>query len=1083
MMNTFELKHIFGDLGTMAMLHITPEEKLVYAMELLKQTLDLMTCHLMIVDHLGISRFFTDIDEKTKKKLKDITNKSVENNISSNIEILKQYWTIVRLRSDVTIYISKDTPLEYNHLANHMVVFSMFIEHALQLIEHHRAYEKLLGDKELLENILNKIPDMIAVKNLERTFIFANKSANATFADQYTTIVGKNVKEIYPEKNQEFVYALDQETYQNETVTKDFKMKVSKGMIHVESERHVLHNRNQDVIGILSINRDIEDKIEIESKLDKSLSFQDILIKIALEFINVEDEKADESISGALKMIGESIKADRVYVFNYDFDHLVTNNTHEWCAEGIPPEIQNLQNIPLEDIKDFWLTMHQEGKPVIIEKVEDLNHDSQVYQILSMQNIKALLTIPLIHGKKLIGFVGFDIMTELTFWSAEDQKLLQILAELIVNLMINQSKNNELKLEKMHANQANHAKSSFLANMSHEIRTPLSGIYSSVNLLSNTNMDEKQKQYLDIAKISVESLSGIVNDILDLSKIESGKYDVNMTSFCLENELFQIIKMQEFIIREKGLKFEFNFDYGINHEILFDRLLLRQIVLNLLNNAIKFTNFGTIELAASLIQSDDNSYMIRFSITDTGVGISEEALQFITEPFYQADSSASKRHAGTGLGLSIVTQLLKQFDSQLDIYSMINQGTTFSFNLLFSKTEPRFKNHPLIQSHPEMIVLYDEISNVHRNLFESIGFEVTYVSLIDNETIEKNYFDYIIYEARLFDLSIDDTKKHRHQFGKSNAVTIIFDSSSLDAPLSSLAEKQIDYLFPEIITRDKILDTLSLSTQTNQKVSASTLDDYKDKYMNLQVLVVDDNRINRQAIKSILEVSGLTVSTASSGQEAINMIQKNTYKIVFMDIQMPNMDGYETTKIIRELNFSKEKMSIIALTANAQQMVLDKSIQSGMNGKINKPFTMDELFGVIDEQLLAFGRQRKLKIEIPKQLLPFSEKKFTDLFSSKTNVGLKLIEAFIEDYPSDLERLRDAILAKDIKNITKEAHYFKGSASYVSAERVVWLCELIQSESTLENELIMSQIFEKINLEILSWSSCINRWKSKGANQ
>ncbi|MCK7484258.1 MAG: ATP-binding protein [Bacillus subtilis] len=549
--------------------------------------------------------------------------------------------------------------------ANYIAAYAISLKEHLsrQLIE--RQWKDEIA---LYKQIINAIPEMLAYKDTNSVYRVANKIADASFIHRFPTIIGRSVDELYPPTEVAFIKQLDEEAIQSpHPIRKEIAMMTETGYIEVETTRVPVDGIDGNRIGIISMSRDISARKRLDAQMNRVVRFQTVLMEIATHFINVPESMADEAINRALQMAGEYIAADRVYVFDYLLPERVMNNTHEWCAPTIIPQIDELQGVPMDDFVDNWVEPHMRGDSVYIPDVTALDPLDTVYQILTPQGVVSVLTIPLYYHGRVLGFVGFDAVTEKRTWGEDDRALLKVLAELIVNLKIRQEKQHELTLTRDKAERANQAKGEFLANMSHEIRTPLSGIYNSLYLLYNTTLTPEQQEYMDIANSSIESLSGIVNNILDLSKIEAGKLELNVSSFDLEDELFQVAKMQEYSAIEKGLRLRFDYDYSIPSGIRFDRLRLRQIILNLLNNAIKYTEKGEVRIQARQEQSDSEHIQVRISVIDTGIGIKPELLPIITEKFVQGDSSATKKYAGTGLGLAIVKHLVEWFGGTLHI--------------------------------------------------------------------------------------------------------------------------------------------------------------------------------------------------------------------------------------------------------------------------------------------------------------------------------------------------------------------------------------------------------------------------------
>ncbi len=958
-----------------------------------------------------------------------------------------------------------------------MEVDSSVVLLMIDVIESHAKVMMLEDRVHIMQTVLDELPEMIAVKNLNQEYIIANKKADTLFQSKFETIVGKTVTDLYGEQEKTRVVGFDQETLSSrQPIQKEIMMKGPNGMFEVEALRMPAFLQEGHLAGIISINRSIEEKKHIQNQLMKSLSFQDTLIKIAMQFINVHEEEADQAIQDALAMAGERMKADRVYVFDYDFVVGTTSNTYEWCGEGVTPEIEHLQQYPIADIEDLWLKYHRNHEMVYIEDLESLDHNEVIYQYLAPQGIKSILTIPLFHNDELIGFAGFDATKEIRHWSEEDRKLLQILAELIVNLKVKIMFSQELILQRQKAEQFSQLKTQFITNMSHEIRTPLSGIYSAINLLLGTHFSPQQIEYLELAKLSIETLSSIVNDILDISQIEQGKLKMDIHDICLEQEMFQIAKLEELLVTQKGLRFDYDYDYRIRHEVEFDRIRLRQIIINLTHNSIKYTDQGFIKIGVHFVNEDDDHYWIKYIVEDTGSGIPEASLPYILEPFYQADQSSSKMYQGTGLGLSIVKEILSYFNAQIEIESNMKTGTKVSFVLKMKKGKLLFNDHLLINKEI-LIIQSDNMPNdLGTSFYKSMGIHAMRIPASEVLNTPQKRYDFVVFEMDLTHVTkawleqvVSLTAGERTQLICCNLVGIKYEEDELK-------QLGIDLILNFPLTRAKALEMLTHQvSDTIEPIQSST----KQALFNREsILIVDDNPINLQALSSILETENLSVDKASGGEKAIEMIKNKSYNLVFMDIQMPKMDGYETVRIIRSLGYSSNQLPIIAVSANVTLNSEMLAKAAGMDGYIKKPYKIKELMDVILLHLEEKTCEREI-INMSTDALPFNSEYLMMLFKNKSYLGEKVISAFFEEYGSNVRDLKQAFEEQDFAKVSQIAHYLKGSAAYAAAERIVWLCDEIMKRAKSDQKNSIKQLIERIDPEVHEWISSVNAWQKE----
>lgn len=406
----------------------------------------------------------------------------------------------------------------------------------------------------------------------------------------------------------------------------------------------------------------------------------DLLMEIANNFINVSLEQADEVINRSLGILGAYTGTDRAYVFLYDHREKTTSNTHEWCADGIVPQINDLQQIPYEAIPD-WTNKHFAGELLIIPNVLALDPDGVLRQILEPQEIKSLITLPMMDGVNCTGFVGFDSVRDYHIYTEREQKLLKLFALMLVNLNSRVHTQTQLNQAMAKAEAASQAKSEFLANMSHEIRTPLHGVIGFTDLLMKTRLDAVQQQYVENANASGHLLLGIINDILDFTKIEAGMMLLDPTPtdpYMIINKSVNIFSISA---RSKGLRLITSLDNGMPSNVMMDSLRLQQILTNLLSNAIKFTSQGEIELKTEYYPDNADEGRLRISVRDTGIGITDDQKKKLFRAFAQADTSTTRKYGGTGLGLIISDMLARLMGSQIEIDNSSTLGTTFYFDL------------------------------------------------------------------------------------------------------------------------------------------------------------------------------------------------------------------------------------------------------------------------------------------------------------------------------------------------------------------------------------------------------------------
>lgn len=431
--------------------------------------------------------------------------------------------------------------------------------------------------------------------------------------------------------------------------------------------------------GILSIQKDITRQVITQQVIRKLAKYQHIVLNLALNFINLPVEKLDEEVKNAIDIVAKELNINRIRVYKFSEDGQFTSFGN-WFYSSSSDEIPTV-SFDAQTVKGKELENLLQGKQFVVVKGKVSN---EIINKLFGENKSALIT-PIKLDNKILGFISAASREERD-WTAAEKRIMLLLATLIANTEMRKNYEEELIRAKRQAEQASLAKSSFLAGMSHEIRTPLNGIVGFANLLKETHLDEKQKKYVDTILKSTEVLLGIINDILDLAKIESGKFQLEPTECNLKMEMQSSLVLYEAKAKEKNVHYKIEIDERIRDCLIIDSLRIQQVMFNLINNAIKFTPAGGLVLVSIEKLSEDELYeTVRFSVKDTGIGIPKERLNKIFEPFEQADISITRKYGGTGLGLSISQHIVNMMGSEINVESEEGKGSTFYFELKLQK--------------------------------------------------------------------------------------------------------------------------------------------------------------------------------------------------------------------------------------------------------------------------------------------------------------------------------------------------------------------------------------------------------------
>ena len=893
-----------------------------------------------------------------------------------------------------------------------------------ELAQRRKVEQALMESEAFYQSLVETLPLALLRKDLQGRFTFVNRMASEAMRKSADEIIGRNDYDFFPQELAKKYRADDRQVMESRIdieTTEEFQApNGERRFTHVV--KSPVYDAIGTVIGIQGIFSDVTDKERAEIELHQTRARLQAVLDAATQMSVIATD-----VNGVID------------VFNTGAERMLGYTAAEMVGQQTPSIFylpSELQARGEEMSREFGRPI--QGLDVLFEYARQGRHDEREWTLVrkdrSQVRVSLVRTARRDRNDQVVGFLG--IATDISARKKVEEAM---------------------RKAKEEAEAASQAKSDFLANMSHEIRTPLNAVIGMTELVRDTDLNATQREYLGMVQESGESLLAVINDILDFSKIEAGKLSLEEVPFNLREVLGDTMKSLALRAHRKRLELACHVAADVPFAVEGDPHRLRQIVINLVGNAIKFTEAGEVVLDVAVQRQVDDDLLLHFRVQDTGIGIPQDKLHTIFEAFEQADTSTTRRYGGTGLGLAIVSRLVKLMEGDVWVESEIHRGSVFHFTVRFRRTSAEniasaTAIHPPVLQGLRVLVVDDNATN-RRILTEMLTNWAMRPLAVPGVAEAIDELERMSRAGTPYALILTDSNMpvqdgfelaRRIQANPALCGSMIMMLTSADRPedLSRCQQYGISAYLIKPIKQSELLDSIVFAVGARTPLAASATAPAQPSKQSAQpksILLAEDSLINQKLAIGLLERWGHRVTVANDGEEAVRLSAEQPFDLILMDVQMPSLDGLDATRVIR----ARERetglhIPIVAMTAHAMKGDRERCLEVGMDGYLMKPIRAEQLFRQIEE-IASSAPPAGPAAE------PAATNGLVDwtLASRAVNGDQKLLDqvlaAFLEEGPQLVETMRVTRASGEWKRFQRAAHTLKSALrtfGVASAERV-----------------------------------------------